>query len=628
MPLSRAVGIDLGTSRAALARVDGMGRSAMIRDARGDLLIPSVVYFDDEEIVHGRMAELAAAREVGRAAEYYKRDLGQAAYSRAIGGELLPVELIEACLVKRLVAGLAPQGLADPAVVLSIPASFNQAQRRARLDAAKIAGIESLGTINDPLAAALAHAEQLGYLNASHGDKPGCRVLVFDLGGGKLDVAIVEIKPGHLRTMAAGGNPRLGGRDFDLRLADYLAEQFARQFDKDPRHDMNSVRRLLESAKDAKHALTARQQARVQVQRGNESASVTVTRQTFEDLCVDLLDECARLTQAALAQAGMAWSDVAHLLLVGGATRMPCLTGRLAELTGLVPAPGLHCDEAVARGAALMAEDLLARRAGGQPTLPVAITDLTVHTLGFEWSDPQTDRVENVVVIPRGSELPCGTVAKVATDADNQASLVIELLEGENRMADECTRIAELTIGQLPADLPAGTQIDVHYQLTAGGRLQVKAQVARSAQALPVNVRRAHALTESQLADWKHLVARGAGLKAIHALLPQHRHEREALAATATAQAAPAPPPAAPPSQTAVEEFSLETDGDPSATRRKKRRITPRKLAIMLGGYLVSALVGTAIGYYILMRIDPSYNWWHLPLPGLREPPANSAGTQ
>lgn len=629
MPPSRAVGIDLGATRAVLARIDETGHSATVRDARGDMQIPSVVYFEDEEFLYGRMAELAAAREVGRAAEFYKRDLGQAAYSRAIGGELLPVELIEACLLKKLVADLADQGLAKPAVVLSIPASFNQAQRRARIDAAKLAGVETLGTINDPLAVALAHAESLGYLNPADAQRPGLRALVFDLGGGKLDVSIVEIKPGRVRTMAVGGNPELGGRDFDARLAEYLAEQFHKQFDTDPRHDMASVRRLLENAKEAKHALSARQQTKVEVERGQQKTTVTVTREIFEDLVADLLDECVQITQAALAQAGMDWSDVAHLLLLGGGSRMPCVARRLKELTGLDPTAHVHADEAVAHGAAVMAESLLAARERRQPSLACTIVDLTAHTLGFEWNDPQTDRFENVVMIRRGSELPCGTVAKVTTEVENQKSLVIQLLEGESRLADECTRIAQLTIGDLPTPLAKGAQIDVQYQFTTGGRLQVKAQLARSGQALPISVRRAQALSETQMADWKSVVARGAGLKVILALVPKHRAEREAEAAAAGADARTArvqAPPKLPATEPAIEQFSLDTDADPTAARRQRRKMTPRKLSIIVGGYLVSAVLGTAIGYYILMWMNPSYNWWHLPLPGLREPPPNSAG--
>jgi hypothetical protein len=260
---------------------------------------------------------------------------------------------------------------------------------------------------------------------------------------------------------------------------------------------------------------------------------------------------------------------------------------------------------------------MLAARENRTPNPAFAIIDLTAHTLGFAWNDPQTARQENVVLIRRGSELPCGTMAKAATDVENQKHIVIQLLEGESRLAEECTRIAELTIGELPAPLAKGTQIDVHYQFTAAGRLQVKAQLARSGQALGVSVRRARGMSDAATADWKNLIARGAGLKAIHALLPKHRPEPEEPAAPGGA------PPVGPPALSAVQtgpigEFSLDAGADPTAARRKRRQMTPRRLAILIGGYLVSALIGTAIGYYILMRMDPSYNWWNLPLPGLR----------
>ena len=632
MPTSRAVGIDLGTTRAAVARIDESGRSALFRDAQGDVLVPSVVFFEDDEWLHGRAAKLAAATQPGRAAEFYKRDLGQGAYSRAIGGELLPAEVVEACLMRKLAADLAEGNLGDgglpnPAVALSMPACFNQSQRRARLDAAKIAGLDLLGTINDPLAAALTFADSQGYLSEGAADKPGQRVLVFDLGSGKFDVAIIEIKPGRLRTMAVGGSARLGGRDWDLRLAEYLAEQFAKQFGDDPRHDMNSVRRLLESAEEAKQTLSARQQARVQVQRGEDSAAIIVTRQAFEDLTADLLEQALKLTEAALARAGMAWRDVAQLLLVGGATRMPAVAERLAALTQLQPAPGLHPDEAVARGTALYADHLLATRERRKSNLQLAITDMTVHSLGLEWSDPQTGRSENVVLIQRGSELPCGTVAHAVTDIEDQPSIEVRLLEGESRVADECARIAQLTIRDLPHGLPAGTQINVQYQFTAEGRLQVKAQMPRTNQALAINLRRQQGLSESELADWKNVLARGGGLTSLHALLPKHEQQREAQAAAAPPAALPPPPrpPALPSQADQTQDFSLQADPNASVNRRRRRQMTPRKLAIMIGGYLISALVGTAIGYYILMRIDPSYNWWHLRLPGLRDTPAGSS---
>ena len=174
----------------------------------------------------------------------------------------------------------------------------------------------------------------------------------------------------------------------------------------------------------------------------------------------------------------------------------------------------------------------------------------------------------------------------------------------------------------------------MQYHFTPEGRLQVKAQTPRTGQALPISVRREHGLSDSQLADWKNLLARGGGLKQVLAVLPKHQQEREAqVAAEAAAAPPPVEPPALPtqraqsPAQPSMD-FSVATGGvDVAAARMKRRQMTPRKLAIMLGGYLVSAILGTAIGYYILMRIDPSYNWWHLRLPGLRDAPASGALT-
>jgi len=628
MPSSRAVGIDLGATRSAVALIDERGRSAMFRDSQGDLLTPSVVYFEDDEWLHGRAAKLAAATQPARAGEFYKRDLGERAYARAISGELVPPEVLEGCLVRKLLDNLATEGIAAPAVALSHPAGFTQAQRRARVDAARLAGADVLGTIHDPLAAALSYAESQGYL-AANSNKPGQRVLVFDLGGSKLDVAVIEIKPNRLRTMAIGGNTRLGGRDWDQRLAEYLAEQFSKQFGDDPRHDMISVRRLVESAEEAKESLTARQQTRVQVQRGDDAAAIIVTRQAFEDQTADLLEAAIQVAEQTLSRAGIVWRDLAGLVIVGGATRMPAIGARLKTLTGFEPLAGVHPDEAVARGAAIFAEHLLARRDGRRSPLEFAIVDITVHNLGLEWRDEQTGRIENVVLIARGSELPCGTVAKVVTEHEDQDAIELVLLEGESRQAEGSTRIARLAIRDLPAGLPKGTQINVQYQLTAEGRLQAKPQLARTGAPLTVNVRRENAPTESELTDWKQWLGTRAGLKSLHELLSRHVKERLAREEAEAAAAPSLPPPVRPPALPgraaaavgdAPPDFALSGGENLHARRMNRRRMTPRKLAILIGGYIVSAIVGTAIGYYRLMRIDPSYNWWNLRLPGLQAP--------
>ena len=602
----------------------------MVRDAQGDLLIPNIVFFEDEELVFGRAARQAAVSQPNRAGEWAKGALGQAFSSRAIGGELLPPEVIEGCLLKHLCADALVVG-PSPAIVLAAPACFDQAQRQALADSARIAGLDLLGILNDPLAAALAFAESQGYLSKSAA-KPGCRILVFDLGGGTLDVAIVEIKPGRVRTMSVGGDVSLGGREWDLLLAEQLASEFNKQFGEDPRYDMVSVRRLVEAAEEAKQALTARHQARVHVERAAHAADITITRQTFDEITEHLLDRAKRITEQTLSHSGLVWRDLSHLLLVGGATRMPMIGKMLETLTGLKPAPQVHPEEAAARGAAVHAERLLAAREKRPSNLEIELTDLTARSLGVEWLDPVTGQAENVVLIPRGTELPCGTVSRAMTSIDGEASVTVQLLEGEGRRAEDCSRIAAVTIHGLPPLLPKGSTIEIQYQYNAAGRLQVAARLEKSGQALPVAIEYKSRMSAGQVDDWRTVLASRAGLSRILTQLARHRIERggpdplEHAVPAAIMSAPPPPLPRAIPAPASsepigvIEDISLEMHESSAASRMRRRKTTPRKIMILLGGYVVSATLGLAIGYYILMRIDPNYNWLHLRLPGLSSP--------
>ena len=598
----------------------------MVRSPQGDLQFESVLYFEDDDCRFGRDAKHSAAIQPARAAEYVKRDLGQLAYSRAIGGELLPAELIAALLMKNACSEALPEGSAPPPVGLAIPASFGQAQRRGMLDAAQIAGLDVVTTINDPQAAALALAEAQGYLGSGDADKPGSRVLVFDLGGGKLDVAIIEIKPNRIRTLAVTGDVHLGGRDWDARLADHLAEVFTKQFDTDPRYDMASVRRLLETAAEAKHTLTARQHARAHVERQAVAADVTITRQMFEDITADLVARAKRVTEGALTQAAIAWRDISQLLLVGGASRMPMIGKMLESLTGLKPSTSIHPDEAVARGAALAAECALAARERRKPNVPLEIVDLTTHSLGLEWGDAQTGRTENVVIIRRGTELPCATVAKVATTSDDQRVVTVQLLEGDSRVAAECTDMAELTISDLPPELPQGTTLEVHYQISTQNRLSIRAAIPGKNQTPKIEFHRQRGLSDAQVANWKKLVATTQGLRPILALLPTQAavalKPRSAPAMVPVGAIGPADeddaaaPQAPADDETAGKPFEqLDLRGD--ASRTKKRKPQPRTTAITIAGHVVFATLGLLIGYYILMWINPRFNTLHLRLPGL-----------
>jgi molecular chaperone DnaK len=623
-----------------VARIDELGRSAIVRDAVGDVSVPNIVFFDDEELVFGRAANSAAIGEPSRAGESSKRDLGQAAYSRAIGGQLLSAEFIEACLLKHLATGFTSAGSPRPAVVLSVPASFNHAQRQAMFEAGQIAGLDVLGVLSDTIASTLAFAESQGYLEAD-ATRAGCRILVFDLGGGALDVAIVEVKPKRIRTMAVGGDARLGGREWDSLFADHLAGEFNKQFGEDPRHDMSSVRRLFAAAEEAKQTLTVRQQVRVHLERAAHAADVTISRQTFEDVTESLRDRIQRMLELVLSRSGLAWRDLSCVLLVGGATRMPAVGKLLETLTGLKPAVNIHPQEAVARGAAIYAERLLAARDGRSVKIDVEIANLTSHSLGVEWIDPASGRAENAVVIQRGTEMPTTAVSRTMTTIDGQASLLLRLLEGESRDAEECARVAEVLISDLPVGLPKGWPIEVQYRYDQSGRLHVQARLEKKDRPLAVELRHHGVLPADEAADWRKLLAGRVGLRTILDLLGRHQKKREEAAGQTPQPGAPLAEPqsgaavsqavAADPDHANlpdIEDLDFDLAELSGAGRYRKQRLTSRNLTVMLVGYVVSAVIGLGLGYYILMRIDPTYNWLNLPLPGVapHHPGGGAAG--
>ena len=503
-------------------------------------------------------------------------------------------------------------------MVLSIPAAFDQARRKALLDAAQIAGIDVLGTLNDPVAAVLAFAETEGYLAASV-NKPASRLLVFDLGAGTLDAAIIEVKPGHIRTLGLAGNPRLGGRDWALRLAEHLAQEFLNQYGEDPRYDLVSVRRLIEAAEEAKHTLSVRQQTKVPVSRTGQSAELTITRQTFEQITTDLVAQCKTAVEAAVRKP--AWSGATCRTCWPSAGPRACPPSAACSKSS----PGSNrCRPCMptkrSRAAARFTPSaLLAARERRPPQAPLEISDLTAHSLGVKWLDSQTGRPENVVIIRRGTELPCGSASKVNIASDGERSIVIHLIEGESRNPAECSPFAEVTISDLPTGLTKASNVNVRYRYSTDRQLKVKAQMPDDGPALTVQLRREGSLSESQLAEWKKVFAGPEGLKPILAFLTARPKDAPAAPFAAPADERPwgqTPPPlgtvAGEPDPWNVEDLE-----EAAQNRPKKRKTTPRQTAIMLAGHVIFAALGLAIGYYILMVINPSYNWLHLRLPGL-----------
>jgi molecular chaperone DnaK len=441
MSRTRAVGIDLGTTYSAVAWVQDAGKTVMIPNSEGDVLTPSLVLFEDNEVLVGREAKKLGVMQPARFADCVKRDMGNPVYSRPISGEYMPPEVIQAWILKKLKADIYQTVGPDMRVVITVPAFFDEQRRKATADAGAMAALPVLDVVNEPTAAALAFGEELGYLSSTGTVREPLTVLVYDLGGGTFDVTLLAMKRGDLRTLATDGDVRLGGRDWDMRLVDLAAEAFIREHREDPRQNPASLQRLLAEVEEAKRTLSARQNATIRVDHTGSSATAKVTREQFEQITADLLERTAYTTRQLIATAGLTWQQVDRVLLVGGSTRMPMVARMLEQLTGIKPDQRVHPDEAVARGAAIYAGYLLATQPDSLKPPAFQVTDVNSHSLGIEGIDPRTMRKRNVVIIPRNTPLPAKVKERFVTKAADQRSIVVQVLEGESAIPSECTEI-------------------------------------------------------------------------------------------------------------------------------------------------------------------------------------------
>ncbi|MCE9553287.1 MAG: Hsp70 family protein [Planctomycetes bacterium] len=507
MPRRQPVGIDLGTTYSAVATLDANGRSVMIRNAEGEVLTPSVVLLDADEVVVGKFAKRAVATQPDRVAECVKRDMGRPLFSRTVAGRQMPPEVLQAFILKKLRHDAGPE-LGTAGVVITVPAYFDEPRRKATADAAEMAGLDVLDIVNEPTAAALAFGEQLGYLSPRGEFREPITVLVYDLGGGTFDVTLISLAPGEFRTLATDGDVELGGRDFDERLAAHIATEFRQRSGFDLRQEPAAWNSLMALVEQTKHTLSSRERAVMHVEHGGKSAEVPVVREQFQQLTEDLLERTAFTTRQVIAAAGVQFSDISRILLVGGSTRMPMVSGMLKHLTGMTPDISLNPDEAVARGAAIYAGYLLAQQNDvGTPPAMFKVTDVNSHSLGIQGIDQATGIKENVIVIRRNTSLPAKATERFATQTAGQRSIVVQVLEGESTQAHLCSRIGRSVLRDLPPGLPQGSPIDVTFEYGINGRLNVRAGVPGSNHGLVIELERERGLDDQRLHRWKQILA-------------------------------------------------------------------------------------------------------------------------
>jgi molecular chaperone DnaK len=496
-----AVGIDLGTTFSVVAHLDETGRPVTMVNAEGELLTPSVVLFDGPDIVVGKEAVKAMGTESTKIAECSKRDIGRRAYRKSLDGNEYPPEVIEACVLKKLKEDAEKRIGKFSKCVITVPAFFDEVRRKATQDAGKIAGLDVIDIINEPTAAAVSYGFRQGFLNPQGEAHKPLKVLVYDLGGGTFDVTLMDIKGSEFSAVATDGDVELGGRDWDNRLLDHVAEQFLLQHRLDPRTDPDTAARLWRDCEDAKRTLSARGRATVTCDFQGAALRVEITRDQFMEMTHDLLDRTQFTTRQLLKTTGLDWGQIDRVLLVGGSSRMPMVRDMLAKLTGKPADDSVSADEAVAHGAALHCGLLLAQRSGIKPQFRVR--NVNSHSLGVIGLSRKTNRKQNVVLIPRNTPLPVTAKRTFKTSEANQHSVVVTIVEGESTSPEACTPIGECKIDKLPPNLPALSPVEVFFQYAENGRLGVAVHLPGTDRQMQQEIVRDSGLTKEQIEAWR-----------------------------------------------------------------------------------------------------------------------------
>ncbi len=461
--MAKAVGIDLGTTNSVVAVLEA-GEPVVIPNAEGGRTTPSVVGFAKSgEVLVGEVAKRQAITNPDRTIRSVKRHMGTS-WAVDIDGKDYTAQEISARILGKLKRD-AEAFLGDTVTqaVITVPAYFDDAQRTATKEAGSIAGLEVLRIINEPTAAALAYGL----------DKEGAdqTVLVFDLGGGTFDVSLLEIGDGVFEVKSTSGNPKLGGDDWDQRIIDWLVKTFKDTEGVDLSADKMATQRLQEAAEKAKIELSSVQETQINLpfitatSEGPKHLDVKLARAKFNELTADLVEACKGPFDQAIADSGLTKSDIDHVILVGGSTRIPAVQELVQSLTGKEAHKGVNPDEVVAVGAAVQAGVLKGE------VKDVLLLDVTPLSLGIETKGNVMHRL-----IERNTTIPTKRSEVFTTADDNQPSVEVHVLQGEREMAMYNKTLGKFQLVDLPPAPRGVPQIEVTFDIDANGIVHVSAK--------------------------------------------------------------------------------------------------------------------------------------------------------
>ena len=462
--MNKIIGIDLGTTNSCVAVMEG-GKPTVIANTEGARTTPSVVAFTKTgERLVGEPAKRQAVTNAEKTIASIKRDMGTDR-GRTIDGKKYSPQQISAMILQKLKADAESYlGEKVTEAVITVPAYFNDAQRQATKDAGKIAGLDVKRIINEPTAAALAYGLD---------NEKEQKIMVYDLGGGTFDVSIIEIGDGVIEVLATNGDTHLGGDDFDNKIIQWMLDEFKKAEGVDLSGDKMAMQRLKEAAEKAKKELSSAMTTNINLPfitataEGPKHFDMNLTRAKFDELTRDLVDKTAIPVQNAMKDAGLNYSDLGQVLLVGGSTRIPAVQDKVRALTGKEPSKSLNPDECVAIGASIQGGKLAGDAGAGD----ILLLDVTPLSLSIETMGGVATRL-----IERNTTIPTKKSQIFSTAADNQTAVDINVVQGERQFAKDNKSLGQFRLDGI-APAPRGIpQIEVTFDIDANGIVNVSAK--------------------------------------------------------------------------------------------------------------------------------------------------------
>jgi len=489
--MANIVGIDLGTTFSALAILNAIGRPEIVPNADGERLTPSAIFFDEEnpDIIRvGIEAINSRYLNAQRAIRWIKRHMGDPNYRKNIDGKDWTAVELSALILKKLKQECSVEHGEIRDAVISVPAHFDEVRRKATMDAGALAGLNVIGIVNEPVAAALYYATTR---------EVSGKVLAYDLGGGTFDVTIMTVKGHQMDIICSQGDHALGGIDFDQKILEILQQNYKDKFGTELIGSDEDKAKYEDEAEDIKKTLSRRTTAKKMLYGPAGNMRVEITREMFEQAISSLVARTEILIEVALEESGIKTSNINKVLLVGGSTRIPLVQQRLEKMFGFAPEIAVNVDECVALGAALHAGLTMLRKKPNEVQAGIAsglrdinLTDVCNHSYGTICApiDKKTGRriIANRIILKKNTPLPCEASQMFYTLTKGQTEVEVTITQGEDTAPEYVNKIATHKF-ELPPDRPAECPIKVTYSYDVNQRMHCKFEDLKSGRALEVD---------------------------------------------------------------------------------------------------------------------------------------------